>query len=231
MRFTFCLSSLYIILSAGAFNFQSLPRSILTKLKALSTAEDAKASLIETVKRIESECGLFVYDANAKSDLTQAVAEFEAVASPPSLDDFQTKFQGDWRLLCTTVATDQKGFELSKLPFVNEGPLKQIRKSLNRSVKVLQKILSSSGSTTVDRIDHVIEYTPPSSLSEVIEDLPDILRTLNLNPLELTKSTVTLVHKAEVEGIVPTLTTKLSLQRVIRKFYELNYFNESGPLS
>jgi hypothetical protein len=217
MRVIYCLSTLNIILSADAFNFQPLQKPSLTKLHALSTAEDAKAFLMETVQRIESECGVFVYDAKAKADLTQAVSDFEAVSNPPSLEDFQTKYQGDWRLLCTTVATDQKGFELSNLPFVNEGPLKQIRQSLNRSVKVIQKIQSTSGSTTVDRIDHVIEYTPPSSLAEVVDNIPDFLKTLNLNPLELTKSSVTLVHKAEVEGIVPTLTTKLSLQRIIRK--------------
>ena len=89
---------------------------------------------------------------------------------------------------------------------------------MNRSVKVLQRIRSTTDTTTVDRVDHVIEYMPPASLDEVLDNLPDALKSLNLNPLELTKSSVTLVHKAEIESITPKLTTKLSLQSVVRKY-------------
>ncbi|KAI2490189.1 hypothetical protein MHU86_24380 [Fragilaria crotonensis] len=192
--------------------------SFLTRsspLHALATAHATKESLISVAERIKSDFGVFVYDSKAKSDLTQAVAELEAVASPPTLDDFQNLYQGDWVLLCTTVATEMTGIDTSKIPFLNEGPLKQARQSFDRSIKVVQRIRSIHGSTTVDRVDHVIEYMPPSTLAEVLENLPDVLKSFNLNPLELTKSTVTLVHKAEVESIIPTLTTKLSLQSVV----------------
>lgn len=188
-----------------------------SSLNAVATATATKENLISVAERIKSENGVFVYDSKAKSDLTQAVAELEAVASPPSLQDFQNLYQGDWVLLCTTVATEMSGIDTSMIPFLNEGPLKKARQSLDRSVKVLQRIRSTTKTTTVDRVDHVIEFMPPSTLSEVLENLPEALKSLNLNPLELTKSTVTLVHKAEVESIVPTLTTKLSLQSVLRK--------------
>lgn len=187
-------------------------------LDALSTAIAAKENLIAVVERIKSKDGMFIYDASAKTELTQAVAELEAVASPPTVDDFEKLYQGDWVLCCTTAATDKSGIDTSKIPFLNEGPLKQIRQSLNRSVKVLQRIRSTTDTTTVDRVDHVIEYMPPASLDEVLDNLPDALKSLNLNPLELTKSSVTLVHKAEIESITPKLTTKLSLQSVVRKY-------------
>jgi hypothetical protein len=203
--------------SQNAFGKPSfLPRS--SPLSALATAHAIKESLVSVAERIKSDFGVFVYDSKSKSDLTQAVAELEAVASPPTLEDFQNLYQGDWVLLCTTVATEMTGIDTSRIPFLNEGPLKQARQSLDRSVKVVQRIRSTTSTTTVDRVDHVIEFMPPSTLAEVLENLPDVLKSFNLNPLELTKSTVTLVHKAEVESIVPTLTTKLSLQSVVRKY-------------
>jgi hypothetical protein len=95
------------------------------------------------VERIKSNQGVFVDDAGSETELTQAVAELEAVASPPTVDDFEKLYQGDWVLWCTTAATDKSGIDTSKIPFLNEGPLKQIRQSLNRSVKVLQRIRST----------------------------------------------------------------------------------------
>lgn len=161
--------------------------------------------------RVKAEQGVFVYDSKAKADLTEAVKELEAVASPPSREDYETLFSGSWELVCTTAATDKSGIDFSKIPFLNEGPIKNARESLNRRIKVVQKIAGSP----VDRVDHIIEYMPPSDLDDVFGNVPDALKSLSLNPLELTKSKVVLVHKAEVESVVPKLTTKLSLDSVV----------------
>jgi hypothetical protein len=48
-------------------------------------------------------------------------------------------------------------------------------------------------------------------------DIPDALRSINVNPLEVTKATVTLVHKATVESVTPVLKTKISLESLICK--------------
>jgi hypothetical protein len=50
-----------------------------------------------------------------------------------------------------------------------------------------------------------------------LKNLPDAFKSLNSIRWNLTKSSVTLVHKAEVESITPKLTTKLSLQSVVRE--------------
>lgn len=188
----------------------SLSRSA-PRLNALATATGARECLVNVANRIKSEQGVFVYDSKAKADLTEAVKELEAVASPPSRDDYETMFNGNWELVCTTSATDKTGIDLSKLPFLNEGPIKNVRESLNRRVRVVQKIVGSP----VDRVDHVIEYMPPADLDDVFGDVPEALKMLSLNPLELTKSKVSLVHKAQVESVVPKLTTKLSLESVV----------------
>ena len=214
---TFLVSASNAFQSQHAFSKLSLLARSSSSLNALSTAPAAKESLMNVAERIKADEGVFVYDAAAKSELTEAVAELEAVASAPTQADFEQLFKGDWTLVCTTVATEKKGIDLSKIPFLNEGPLKQVRQALNRRVKVLQRIRSTSDSSTVDRVDHVIEFMPAASLEDIF-DVPDALKGLNVNPLELTKSIVTLVHKAEVESVVPKLTTKLSLESVIRKY-------------
>jgi hypothetical protein len=208
--------------STNAFQQQSFfsrPASLkaTSPLRAtLASAPAAKEALIGVAERLKNEQGVLIYDSSAKSELEQAVAELEAVGSTPTQEDFDTKFQGDWVLICTT-ATGKGGIDTSKLPFFKEGPIQQIRQALNRSVKVVQSIKSTTGTSTVDRIDHIIEYMPPKLLSDVIENLPDALKSLNLNPLELTKSKVSLVHKAEVTSVVPKLSTKLSLESIVRK--------------
>lgn len=220
---TASLPLLLVVSSANAFQQQSIfskpallkASSTSTILQAtLATAPAAKSILLSVAQRIKADQGVLVYDQKSKVDLQRAVAELEAVGSAPTQADFDTLFQGDWNLVCTT-ATSSSGIDTSKLGFLNEGPLQQIRQSLNRSVNVVQSIRSTTDTTIVDRIDHVIEYIPPMTLSDVLSNLPDALKSLNLNPLELTKSKVSLVHKAEVTSVVPTLSTKLTLESIV----------------
>ena len=207
------------ILIAGTRAFAPLitVKRFDSRLLALSTADAAKDNLLSVVQRLNSDQGVFVYDSIAKEELTKAVAELIAVANAPTREDFEMKFQGDWSLSVTT-ATNSGGISLSKLPFFNQGPLKEIRETLNRSVRVQQRIRSTTNSTVVDRVDHVIEFQPPGTLMDVFGNgLPDALRSINVNPLEVSKAKVTLVHKATMESVTPRLKTKIALESVICK--------------
>jgi hypothetical protein len=82
---------------------------------------------------------------------------------------------------------------------------------------MVQQLIKSEKSGGIDRVDHVIQYMPPSELSEFVSNLPDFLQTFNINPLEVTNEKVVLVHKAEVESTIPFIKTKLSLESVVGK--------------
>ena len=213
-----------LIAETEAFTPFISARRFDSKLLALSTAHAAKDNLLSIVQRLNSDQGIFVYDTTAKNELTQAVAELIAVANVPTKEDFETTFQGDWSLRVTTATTatttNAGGFQFSKLPsFLNQGPFKDIRETLNRSVRVQQRIRSTTNSTVVDRVDHVIEFQPPDKLMDVLgTNLPDALRSINVNPLEVSKAKVTLVHKATMESVTPKLRTKIALESVICKY-------------
>jgi hypothetical protein len=152
--------------------------------------------------------------------LKKAVAELEAVANPPTNDDYETKYKGDWTLVCST-STNADGIDLSKIPFLNAGPIKNIRDAINRCLVVKQCIRAREDSGAIDRVDHVLEYQPPDSLTEILDNLPDALSSLNINPLHVSEGKVTLVHKADVESVTPVLRTKLSLDSIVRKYLSL----------
>lgn len=223
MKYSAAFLPLLLAVSSNAFQQSSvfskpaLLSSSSSLHASLTTAAAAKDALMIVAERIKADQGVLVYDTKAKADLERAVAELEAVGAKPTQADFEKLFMGDWILACTT-ATGKDGIDTSKIPFLKDGPLQQIRQSLNRSVKVVQSIRSTTNTMTVDRVDHIIEYMPPRTLSDVLgNSVPDALKSLNLNPLELTKSKVSLVHKAEVTSVIPTLSTKLCLQSVVRK--------------
>lgn len=106
--------------------------------------------------------------------------------------------------------------------FGSEGrPLNPIQKSIRKSIEVTQRIRSdgvrtndsSSDSNSINRVDNVIEYTPLDTLQDIIpKDFPlfGFLENLNVNPLQVKKSKVVLVHKAEVESVAPVLRTKIA---------------------
>jgi hypothetical protein len=185
-----------------------------TSLFALSQVTEAKQNVMDVAKRLKEKEGVLIVDSKAKADLKAAVAQLEASADPPTQKDFDSKFKGDWTLLCST-ATNADGFDTSKVPFLNQGPLKSIRDYINRSLQVQQRIRSMTESGTVDRIDHVLEYQPPDTLKQLLDNLPDPLKTLNINPLHVTEGNVTLIHKAKVESVEPVLRTSLSLESIV----------------
>lgn len=191
-----------------------------TALSALATATEAKQNVLNVAERLKAKEGVLLVDSQAQSDLKKAVAELEAVAEPPTQEDFDSKFKGDWTLLCST-ATNADGIDTSKFTFLNQGPLKSIRDYINRSLKVEQRIRAMTESGTVDRIDHVLEYQPPDTLKQLLDNLPDALTSLNINPLHVTEGNVTLVHKAQVESVTPVLRTKINLESIVRKYGEM----------
>lgn len=177
---------------------------------------EAKQNVMSVAENLKAKDGILLVDSQSKSDLKKAVAQLEAVAEPPTQEDFDSKFKGDWTLLCST-ATNADGFDTSKLPFLNQGPLKSIRDYINRSLKVEQRIRSMTDSGVVDRIDHVLEYQPPDTLKQLLDNLPNALESLNINPLHISQGNVTLIHKATVDSVTPVLRTTISLESIVCK--------------
>lgn len=176
----------------------------------------AKEKLVATAKRLKSENGIFIAGTQDKRELESAVAELEKISEPPSPTAYMEDFLGDWTLLCTT-SPDTKGMDPPAF-FNKEGPLKAIRDyitdSVNKYLTVQQRIRSENNDGEIDRVDHVLEYKPPAKLQEVLDNLPEQLTSLNINPLHVSKSKLILVHKAEVVSERP-LKVKLGLKGII----------------
>ncbi len=179
----------------------------------------AKVELLETARSLYDEFGCLIIDSKAQDKLRSAVEKLEAITEPPS---GSAELIGNWTLLCSTASASLQngpldkinGIDTSKIPFFNEGPIKYIRDTLNKSLKVQQVIRAETTPGIINRVDHVLQYVPPDTLSEFLENIPDNLKSLNINPLQVSQSKVILVHKAEVESINP-LNTKLSLSSII----------------
>ena len=107
-------------------------------------------------------------------------------------------------------------FKLPELPFQNE---------LTKSIAVTQRIRcmdedAVGDAKVIDRVDNVIEFTPfADTVGDLLGDSMPFaaLKDLTLNPLEVKKSKVTLVHKAEVQSVAPVLRTKINLQSYVRE--------------
>merc|ERR1712038_1212626 len=129
---------------------------------------------------------------------------------------------GDWELVCTTrKPTRGLPSEPTKLslPFNLPKPPSPsaLQDSVRKSISVVQRIKTSEESTDViDRVDNVIEYTPLSLTDVIPEESPlKAIRGWNVNPLEVSKSKVTLIHKADVESLTPVYRTKIGLKSVV----------------
>ena len=92
-----------------------------TALFASPQVMEAKQNVMDVATRLKEKEGVLLVDSKAKADLKTAVAQLEATADPPSQQDYDSKFKGDWTLLCST-ATNADGFDTSKVPFLNQGP-------------------------------------------------------------------------------------------------------------
>jgi hypothetical protein len=180
----------------------------------------AKTELLETARDLKEQYGCLLIDSSAQDTLREAVEKLEMLSDPPT---DTTSLVGDWTLLCSTASASLQagsldkinGIDTSKLPFFNEGPLKEIRDAINKSLRVEQLIKTENGDIT--RVDHVLQYMPPDTLSAFLNNLPDAIKSLNINPLQVSQGKVILVHKAEVESVLPVIKTKLALSSIIGK--------------
>lgn len=196
--------------------------STATPLMDLPSTETAKQDLIDVATKLKESYGIFLVDSTAKQELTAAVDLLESRSEPPAYHSgWKEELLGEWELVCTT-ATSKEGIDTSKLPFFDAGPLKQIRdrirKTTNKYLSVRQIIKCSSdddGATTIDRVDHVLEYQPPAALRDVLDNLPEQLTSLNINPLQVSKSKLVLIHKATVEADSDPLSIQLSLSGIV----------------
>mmetsp|Transcript_11972 Transcript_11972/g.30358 ORF Transcript_11972/g.30358 Transcript_11972/m.30358 type:complete len:365 (+) Transcript_11972:194-1288(+) len=189
------------------------------------SVDEAKAELLSVAKDLKDEFGVLLIDSKAKESFKAAVEKLESVAEAPSDANLLV---GEWTLVVSSSsspASEKLTIDTSKIPFLKEGPVKDIQNTLNDSIEVVQSIKFGEESNSVDSIDHIIDYKPPSQLSSFVKNLPDAIRDLDINPLKVSETKVVLKHKAEVEGIVPVIKTKLSLEAVV-----LNVAGESKNL-
>lgn len=125
---------------------------------------------------------------------------------------------GDWTLIATANLPprfasggkrkdDDKDTELTK-------ELNPFQKAIQRTIEVTQRIRSIDGSGKIDRVDNVIEFTPLTSLDDILPEDSPLTKFDNLldlvNPLKVKKAKVVLVHKAEVESVHPVLRTRIA---------------------
>ena len=202
---------------AEAFMPLRSPTTIRSSLGSSPPMLDLELARTETAKKLKADYGSILLEKAAKDEFKAAVEELENKSEPPAIEDYADMFIGDWTLLCTT-SVNREGVDTSFLPFLKQDPLKKIRDSIreaaNKYILVQQLIKSSKNDGVIDRVDNTIEYEPPEQLRELIDNIPERLSQLNINPLHVSKSKLVLVHKATIESELP-LKTKLALQSIV----------------
>lgn len=198
-------------------------------LMDLPSVKIARQDLIDTAERLKDEYGIFLIEPKAQEMLARAVEELESRTEPPAFHEWKKELLGEWELVCTSTAGTSNdknnknggGMDITKLPFYDFSPLKtirdSIRKTTNKYLKI-QQIIRASGDNdsgdTIDRVDHVLQYEPPAELQDVLDNLPQQLSTVDINPLHISRSKLTLIHKAVVDNEDELLKVKLSLQSI-----------------
>jgi len=174
----------------------------------------------------ESPTGLFITKPSSMDEFIQAASRLEAI-TPSMTENEKDLLVGDWQLVATSrrlkiakmnnVKSDDDN-KKKKNPFSSLN-VPKLNDNIRNSITVIQRIraMSSSSSDGIDRIDNIIQYKPLNNLLDIIpESSPlNFIRNVNVNPLDVTQTKVTLVHKAEVESVEPTLRSKLGLQSVV----------------
>jgi len=181
----------------------------------MPTEKLARGELIEVCMRLKDENGLLLVEKEAKEELTEAVEFLESVSEPPSLAadvNVEKDLIGSWTLISTT-STSTPGIDRSKLPaFLLSDPLERLRENVrqasNKYVTVEQVVKSTTAAGVIDRVDHVISYRPPKKLQDLIDDLPDAITSLDINPLDVSQSKLILIHKASILKSDGTMKTK-----------------------
>jgi len=213
-------------------SIQTYGRSQLAFSLPTETVSSTKQHLLTVAKALQanSKTGVVLSNASDRSALKKAAAELEAVA-PESFET--TKMLGDWTLVCTASfrsgndveqTTKRSPFFLGKAK--NGGKMSNpIQDALKRSFTVTQRIRSMDNSTDIDRVDNVVEFTPANTLDQILgrtgdekkNPLQQMFGSLNLNPLDVSKSTASLIHTAEVQSTLPVLRTRIALKSVVCK--------------
>ncbi|KAL9188121.1 hypothetical protein ACHAXT_006499 [Thalassiosira profunda] len=177
-----------------------------------------------------SPSGTFVSRPADKKKLQTAINELEALAPLPGERE-RDLLLGDWTLIATAglpssnirsrldKRKEKRGGWFGKQPrsglslFGTDNPL---QKSIRNAVEVTQRIRNDGSGESggpINRVDNVIEVSPLDTLEGVLpEESPlfGVLGNVNVNPLQVKKSKVVLVHKAEVESVKPVLRTKIA---------------------
>lgn len=154
---------------------------------------------------------MFITDPSAKDALKKAVLRLESIAPAPTNPE---QLKGRWKLICTTNLAGLPALDNMQSLFK---PLQEkftpLQDSLRKNVKVIQRIWDTNDATNTtnddvffNRVDNIID----------INTSDDLIAPF-LNPLQVTKSKLTLAHKVEANSY-PVLRTKIALQSIIRKF-------------
>jgi len=150
-----------------------------------ASADIAKEELMDLTRDLKEKYGVLLIDSKAKDSFRKAVEKLESVAELPTDTSLLV---GDWTLLCSSSsssATPKIEIDTNKIPFFNEGPIRDIKNTLNNSIKVQQRIKFGETSNSIDSIDHVIDYTPPNQLSSFLKNIPDAIKDLDINPVSI----------------------------------------------
>jgi len=184
---------------------------------------DARDRLLNEAKNLveKSITGVFLSIPSQRRTLEKYVSQLEVLARTSFTEEDRLACIGDWELVCTSRGPiissseeDKDKKNVPMLPFgIPEPPA--VADSIRKSISILQRIVSEKDSNTINRVDNVIEYTPLTLQQLIPEQSPlQFIRELNINPLEVSRTKLTLVHNAEVESLVPVFRTKISLKTV-----------------
>ena len=198
----------------------------------VDTIASARDHVLKTSQSLldTSLTGVFLSTPSSINKLDLACRQLEAVTPPMSTAE-QELALGEWDLVCTARAP--------KLPLNTKDDTKKengifdllpkppkVQDTIRNSLSIRQRIRTNESveegddeqepSKEITRVDHVLEYTPLTLKQLIAEDSPlATIRSWNVNPLEISKSKVTLIHTASVESISPVFRTKLNLQSVV----------------
>ena len=212
-------------------------------------------ALSQTLSANSSSGKIFVTRPADKIKLQNAINSLEALAESSADSEQLSKkdmLLGDWTLIVTAnlPSSDirrrfdnndkKKGgvWGTKKRKSLNEKQLNPIQKSIQQTIEVTQRIRNDYNggedetSNIINRVDNVIEFTPLNTLEDILpSSLPiyDIVSKININPLQISKGKVVLIHKAEIESTKPILRTKISwTSSVLNVAGESQYFDTDG---
>jgi hypothetical protein len=167
-------------------------------------------------RRLRKDHGLCLVDFVAKQQLKAAVQALESECTPPPPLTWTETMSGDWDLVCTTVSKVDD--------YENRDKLLQVS---NPYLTVTQRIMSSApmvnghggtvessplpnSSSTIHRIDHVLEYRPPSTISYALDNLPEQSRVVLVHQAKVASSTEASNNNAD-----ESFTIQLRLESIV----------------